>query len=261
VIKVCVAGAGGRMGQMVLAALGELHGHARVVSVLHAPRRQPAAPLAGVPNCDDPAAALAEADVYVDFTSADGTLALAAAAAAGRRPVAAVIGTTGLGATEQAALDDAATRVPLLHAPNFSLGVNLMLGLAEKAAQVLGPGFDLEVVELHHRAKKDAPSGTALALVDALARGRGLDPALARRASRDGLVGARPDAEIGVMAIRGGDVVGEHTAYFLGKDERLELTHRATSRMVFARGAVRAAMWLAGKPAGRYTMKDVLGLG
>jgi 4-hydroxy-tetrahydrodipicolinate reductase len=241
--RVCIAGAAGKMGQMVVAACAEAG--LEVVAELEAG--------------GDAGRAVAGADVVIDFTSPAGTIAVVEAA--GASSVAVITGTTGLGAAELAMLERASQRIALLSAPNFSLGVNVMLGLAEQAARALGPAFDLEIVETHHRAKKDAPSGTALALGEALARGRGLALDKARVSTRDGQVGARRPDEIGIMALRGGDVAGEHTAFFFGSDERLELTHRAGSRMIFARGAVRAAQWIAGKPAGRYTMRQVLGLG
>ncbi|WP_428264935.1 4-hydroxy-tetrahydrodipicolinate reductase, partial [Haliangium sp.] len=192
------------------------------------------------------------------------SVARAAARAATDRGIAGVIGTTGLGDEHQAAVDELAARAPVVWAPNFSLGVHVLLALARQAARALGPSFDIEVVELHHRHKRDAPSGTALALAAALDAGRGDgDPgadALARRFGREGDVGPRARAEMGVMAVRGGDVVGEHTAYLLGEHERLELTHRAGSRDVFAAGALHAAAWTAGRAPGRYGMGDVLGL-
>ena len=148
----------------------------------------------------------------------------------------------------------------MLVAANFSLGVNLLLVLAETAARALGPGFDFEVVELHHRHKRDAPSGTALALAEALATGRGQSAEGLLRTARSGEVGERTPDEIGVVAVRGGEIIGEHTAYLIGDSERIEISHRAASRDLFAAGALRAALWLAGRPAGRYTMRDVLGL-
>jgi 4-hydroxy-tetrahydrodipicolinate reductase len=212
----------------------------------------------GVAIGADFAAALAGADVYIDFTAPEATAPHAAAAA--ERGVAAVVGTTGLSAEARAALLHAGARIPIVVAPNFSLGVNLVCGLVEQAARILGADFDLEVVETHHRGKRDAPSGTAIAIAEAMARGRGLDFARARRYARSGDVGPRTGGEIGVVALRGGDVVGEHTAHFLGPEERLEITHRAGSRAVFARGAVRAAAWVVGQPPGVYSMRDVLGL-
>lgn len=264
--RVLVAGSTGKMGQLLVdevraaAASGipglggltlggglERAGHPRLGEEL--------AP--GIARVGDPDVALAGADVYIDFTAPAATVALAEHAA--RLGVAGVIGTTGLDVVAHAALRRAAERIPLVVAPNFSLGVAVLCDLAARAARAL-PGFDLEVVELHHKHKRDAPSGTALAVADALARGRGLDPAAAIRPSRAGDVGPRPAEEIGVFAVRGGDVIGEHTAYLLGPAERIELTHRATDRRIFARGAVRAAAWVAGRRPGLYGIRDVLGL-
>lgn len=255
-IRLCVLGAGGRMGKKVL-ELCAAEASVRVVAAVERAGSDVlgAEVVPGVRVTADMGAALADADVYIDFTAPEATLE--AARAAHERGVAAVIGTTGLGSDALAVLDALSARVPVLMAPNFSLGVNLLLGLAERAARALGPAFDLEVVEIHHRHKRDAPSGTALAVAEALARGR---DSMHVRAARAGDIGPRGASEIGVMAVRGGDVVGEHTAYFLGPDERLEITHRAGSRTIFAAGALRAAMYVAGKPAGRYTMADVLGL-
>jgi 4-hydroxy-tetrahydrodipicolinate reductase len=212
----------------------------------------------GVPVTGDLASGLSHADVYIDFTTPSATEAAAHAAA--RVPVAAVVGTTGLGDTAERALGELAAVAPVLVAANFSLGVNLLLVLAETAARALGGEFDHEIVELHHRQKRDAPSGTALALARSLAAGRGQEWKQALRTAREGDVGPRPSGEIGVVAVRGGDVIGDHTVHFLGDNERLELSHRASSRDLFAAGALRAAAWLAGKPPGRYTMRDVLGL-
>jgi len=202
--------------------------------------------------------ALHGAQAYIDFTSPAGTTQAAHAAIA--HGVAAVIGTTGLDAGAEAALEELAGRAPVLVAPNFSLGINLMLALVEQAARALGPGYDLEVVDIHHGKKRDAPSGTAIAIGKAMAAGRELDWGQAHRFTREGDVGERRGDEIGVVAVRGGDVVGDHTAYFLGALERVEISHRAASRAVFAAGALRAAHWLAGRAPGRYSMRDVLGL-
>jgi 4-hydroxy-tetrahydrodipicolinate reductase len=201
----------------------------------------------GVTIGADFAASLAGADVYIDFTAPEATAAHVAAA-------------TGLPAEARAALIHAGASIPIVVSPNFSLGINLLCGLVEQAARALGDEFDLEVVEVHHRAKRDAPSGTAIAIAEAMARGRGLDFPTARRFAREGDVGPRPTGEIGVVALRGGDVVGEHTAHFLGPNERIEVTHRAASRAVFARGAVKAAAWVVKQPPGVYSMRDVLGL-
>jgi len=212
----------------------------------------------GVVAGHDLDAGLAAADVYLDFTSPAGTEAAARVAATLNR--AAVIGTTGLDPAAEAAVAKLAEVAPVVIAANFSLGVNLVLGLVELAARALGPTWDAEIVELHHRLKRDAPSGTAIAIGKAIAAGAGLDYEDARRYARAGDVGPRTDAEIGVMAVRGGDVIGEHTAYFFGAHERVEITHRATSRSIFAAGALRAAAWVTSRPPGRYDMLDVLGL-
>jgi len=258
-LRLCVLGASGRMGQEVIAqarADGD-------IAVVGAADRADSAIIGsevapGVRVTADVDEALRTAEVYVDFTSAEATGVAARAAFA--RGVAAVVGTTALDAAAEAALDALAGAAPVLQAPNFSLGVNLMLALVEQSARALGPGYDLEIVEVHHGKKRDAPSGTAIAIGKALAAGRGLDWEHARRFARDGVIGARHPDEIGVLAVRGGDVIGDHTAYFLGASERIEITHRAATRGVFAAGALRAARWLAGKPAGRYRMRDVLGL-
>lgn len=207
---------------------------------------------------DDVVAGLDACDVYIDFSTPDSTRLAAQAAA--RRKTAAVIGTTGLTAAEEGALAQLARVAPIVVAANFSLGVNLVLGLAQQAARALAY-WDAEVVETHHGQKRDAPSGTALAIARAIAAGHGVDYDTVKCHARDGGdVGPRPRGEIGVASVRGGDVVGEHVAYFFGDGERIEIAHRATSRAIFAVGAVRAAEWVVGKPPGRYTMLDVLGL-
>jgi 4-hydroxy-tetrahydrodipicolinate reductase len=212
----------------------------------------------GVVAIADLEAGLAACDVYVDFTSPAATRIAALAAAGHRR--AAVIGTTGLGPDEDAAVAALARVAPIVIAANFSLGVNLVLGLVRQAARALGPDWDAEVVETHHRAKRDAPSGTALMIARAIAAGHGTDYDRVKRHTRDGDIGPRPRGEIGVASVRGGDVVGEHTASFFGTAERLEISHRATSRAIFATGALRAAAWVSAQPPGRYDMLDVLGL-
>jgi 4-hydroxy-tetrahydrodipicolinate reductase len=203
------------------------------------------------------AAALAACDVYIDFTTPAGTRAAANAARASK--CAAVIGTTGLTEAENTAIAQLVEVAPVVIAANFSLGVNLLLGLVKQAAQILGPEWDAEVVETHHNNKRDAPSGTALMIARAIAAGRGVDYDTVKRHTRDGDIGPRPRGEIGVSTVRGGDVVGEHTATFYGAAERIEIGRRATSRAIFAAGALRAAAWVVGKPPGRYDMLDVLG--
>lgn len=258
--KVCVLGPSGKMGRELIRLIDE---DTRGSMALFAAVDRPGSEILGKPligsgvvPVDDIAAGLAEADVYIDFTAPEATIQ--AAQIARERGIAAVIGTTGLGPDGEAAVAALSERVPVVYAANFSLGVNVLLGLAERAAAALGEDFDIEIVEFHHKHKRDAPSGTALALAEALRRGRG--DTLEYRLAREGDVGPRGKDELGVLAVRGGDVVGEHTAYFFGDKERLELTHRAGSRSIFAAGALRAASWVVGKPAGRYTMRDVLGL-
>jgi 4-hydroxy-tetrahydrodipicolinate reductase len=256
--RVCILGPSGKMGRALLEAAPasglrvssavDRFG-AEIVGALVAP---------DVVAVDDLDAGLSAADVYIDFTSAAGTEAAARVAATMNR--AAVIGTTGLDPAAEQAIAKLAEVAPVVVAANFSLGVNLVLGLVELAAKALGPAWDTEIVELHHRQKRDAPSGTAIAIGKAIAHGAGVAYDDVRRYARAGDVGPRPDAEIGVMAVRGGDVIGEHTAYFFGAHERVEITHRATSRAIFAAGALRAAAWVTSRPPGRYDMLDVLGL-
>jgi 4-hydroxy-tetrahydrodipicolinate reductase len=254
-----VVGAMGRMGERVRAAIASEPG--LVLAAALEARGHPAmgseiAP--GVVLGDDAKQALAGCDVAIDFTVPAATIAtLRVAADAG---VAYVAGTTGLGEDERAELALLAHRIPILHAPNFSLSVNLLVWLVREAARRLGAEFDAEIVELHHAAKRDAPSGTALRLAEAIAEGRGV--ALPERLvlERAGETGARPPGAIGVQALRGGDNPGEHAVYFVGEGERLELHHRSHTRDHFARGAVRAAAWLCGRAPGLYRVEDLLGL-
>jgi 4-hydroxy-tetrahydrodipicolinate reductase len=172
-----------------------------------------------------------------------------------------VIGSTGFTSGTKARVAAAAAKSPIVLSPNMSVGVNVLFALAQRAAATLGDAYDVEIVELHHKRKKDAPSGTAVKLAEVAAQALGRDPAKDLVFERSGIVGERTPREIGVQSVRGGDVVGEHTVYFFGDGERLELSHRATSREQFASGAVRAARWVVGKPPGLYDMFDVLGLG
>ncbi|HET6469517.1 MAG TPA: 4-hydroxy-tetrahydrodipicolinate reductase [Geminicoccaceae bacterium] len=208
---------------------------------------------------DDLERLLARADAVIEFSTPEATLANAAIAA--ERGCAHVVGTTGLDPDQEALLRRHALRIPIVWAPNMSQGVNLLLGLVEKVARALDTGFDIEIVEMHHRHKVDAPSGTALALGRAAARGRGTALERAALKAREGHTGPRPAGGIGFAVLRGGDVVGDHTVMFAGAGERLELTHRATDRRIYARGAVRAAAWTRDRPPGLYGMADVLGLG
>lgn len=240
--KIGILGSNGRMGRAIAAVIAESGGI-----------------VAGGADQGDDLAPLAEgSDVLVDFSS-PAALAehLAAAQAAG---TAIMIGTTGLGPEHHAAIDEAARSIPVLQAANTSLGVNLLAHLVRETAARLGTDWDIEIVEMHHRHKVDAPSGTGLLLGNAAAAGRGVDLADAAIRSRDGITGERPEGAIGFGVLRGGSVAGDHQVIFAGEGERIELGHRAESRAIFAQGAVKAALWLAGKPAGRYAMTDVLGL-
>jgi 4-hydroxy-tetrahydrodipicolinate reductase len=196
-----------------------------------------------------------DVDVAIDFTHPDATELICAATTQRKLPL--VIGTTGHSSEQRRKIDEAAKAVPVVFSPNFSVGVNTLFWLARKTAELLGNDFDLEIVEMHHRLKKDAPSGTAKQLTEILMETRKIDKV---RHGRDGNMGERLDTEIGIHAVRGGDVVGDHTVIFAGPGERLEVTHRASNRETFAHGALRAARWIIGKPPGRYTMQDVLGL-
>jgi 4-hydroxy-tetrahydrodipicolinate reductase len=206
---------------------------------------------------DDLAAAIASVDVVVDFSTSKATRSLLELAASAGKPV--VIGTTGHSPEEKAALLKVAGRVPCVWAGNFSVGVNLLFALTRRAARVLGEDFDTEVLEMHHRMKIDAPSGTAARLTEIILEERKLDRD-ALRHGREGIVGARQRSEVGVHSLRGGDVVGDHTVIFAGMGERIELTHRASDRAVFALGALRAAQWVVSREPGVYDMQDVLGL-
>lgn len=208
---------------------------------------------AGVAVGADVTGALEGADVAIDFSLPSATRAFIHAAVATRVPF--VMGTTGLDAEQQEALARAAQTVGVLWSRNMSLGVHVLSELVELAVKRLGPAFDVEVLDIHHRAKVDSPSGTALRLADAARVAR---PELTNRLERVGQVGARTDAEVGVLGLRGGDVHGDHTVFLLGPGERVELTHRATSRDVFAHGALRAARWLSRREPGMYTIGDVL---
>lgn len=213
---------------------------------------------AGIPVGADPSAAYAAARVAIDFTFH--TAVPASIRLAAENGCAYVLGTTALDETELSAVREAARRIPVVHAANMSLGVNVLLDLVRRAAAILGLDYDAEVVEMHHRHKRDAPSGTALALARALAEGRGQALGESLTHGRSGLVGERPRGEIGMHALRGGDVVGDHTVILAADGERVELTHRASSRECFVGGALLAAEWLVGRAPGLYNMRDVLGL-
>ncbi|MDH3229116.1 MAG: 4-hydroxy-tetrahydrodipicolinate reductase [Alphaproteobacteria bacterium] len=265
-MKIGVVGAAGRMGRMLVRQAGEN----RDCALAGATERpdseavgQDAGMLAGIGEIgvavgDDAAAMIAHVDAVIDFTAPGATVAHAALAA--QAGAAMVIGTTGLADSHMEALRRAARHVPVVVAPNMSAGVTLLMALVEQVARTLDDTYDIEIFEMHHRHKVDAPSGTALGLGRAAAAGRDVDLDAVARMAREGHTGARPRGEIGFATLRGGDVVGDHTVVFAGDGERIELTHKASSRQVFAAGAVRAALWTRGKPPGLYAMRDVLGL-
>lgn len=240
-MKVLVTGISGRMGQAVQQAVAQ----------------NPGTELGATHDVgQDIAAALAQADVAVDFSFHGFTAELLATAVAQGKPV--VIGTTGHTAEEKAVIAQAAQSIPVVFASNFSVGVNTLFWLTRKATRILKQ-YDIEIVEMHHHHKLDAPSGTARTLAEIVCEETGLDYDKDVMHGREGLVGARPQRQIGMHSLRGGDVVGDHTVIYATDGERVELTHKASSRMTFAAGAVRAALWLADKPAGLYNMQDVLG--
>lgn len=242
-LRVIINGAKGRMGQTLLAC---------------AEAREDLLVVAALDMGDDLAPALPEAEAVIDFTHATATAGVARLCAEAGRTL--VVGTTGLDETTLSVLHEASAHIPIVCAPNFSVGVNALFWLTRKAAEILGPDFDLEIIEMHHRLKKDAPSGTARRLGEILAAVRQLDYARETRHGREGMVGARTRQEIGMHSMRGGDVVGDHTVVFANEGERVELTHKASSRETFARGALRAALWAHGRPPGLFDMEDVLGL-
>lgn len=257
-MKIAIAGAAGRMGQMLIRQIAATEGSS-LVGALEGPGSNALGQDAGgVKIVSDVGAALANAQVLIDFTVPAATVAHAKIAA--DKGVAMVIGTTGLNPEQTAAIHEAAKKTPILWAANMSLGINILQALVEKTASMLDPTYDIEIVEMHHRHKIDAPSGTALALGHSAAAGRQVKLEEVWRKSRDGHTGARPAGEIGFATLRGGEEVGVHTVMFAAAGERLELSHRSFSRETYATGAVRAALWLEGKGPGLYGMKDVLGL-
>jgi 4-hydroxy-tetrahydrodipicolinate reductase len=263
--RVVIIGVSGRMGRALVRAAGEIPGvrvAAAVASAASASLGRDAGELAGgepmgIEVTGDLTAALAAADVAIDFSQPHATSANIAACRASRTPL--LIGTTGFAAElTEAELDAAAREIPLLIAPNTSLGVALLLELVRRSARALGPEFDIEIIEAHHRMKRDAPSGTALALARAVGEARGLTPSEALSGASAGRPGPRRQGQIGFAVVRGGDIIGEHTVLFAGPGEELRLSHRAGDRAVFARGALRAALWLVGRPPGRYGMSDIV---
>lgn len=255
-VRLGIIGAGGRMGRAIAADASGRDDVRLAGGVDRAGCEGELAP--GIAIGHDLAALAMASDVLIDFSSPAALPAnLAAAVNAG---TALVIGTTGLSAEDHRQIDTAAESIAVLQTGNTSLGVNLLAALVRQAAAALGPDWDIEILEMHHRHKVDAPSGTALLLGQAAAEGRGVDLAEVADRGRDGITGPRQQGAIGFAALRGGSVAGDHQVIFAAEGERIELGHRAETREIFARGAVRAALWLAGKPAGRYQMADVLGL-
>ena len=241
--KVIITGSKGRMGQALISCAARIP-ELEVVGA--------------VDQGDDLGAIITKADVVIDFSFHNATLGVAELCAKHQKAV--VIGTTGHSAEEKAKIVALQAQIPMVIATNFSTGVNTLFWLTRKAAEILGPAFDLEVVEMHHRLKKDAPSGTATTLVEILADVRKLQLEEALRHGRQGIVGERTQNEIGIHAIRGGDVMGDHTVIFANNGERVELTHKVSSRDTLANGALRAAQWLVQQKPGLYDMQDVLGL-
>jgi len=260
-----VLGVSGRMGRALLVAMDEAGGIRLSGASASAGSRwvgldagtAASGAVRGVAVQPDPAQAIQGAAVAIDFTLPQATGANLEACVAAQCPL--VIGTTGHAPEVRERIVQAAGRIPLVMAPNMSVGVNLLLELVEQAARQLDERYDIEIFEAHHRDKKDAPSGTALGLGAAAAAGRGVALEQVAEYERHGVTGARRPGNIGFSVFRGGDVVGEHTVSFAGIGERIELTHRASDRLAFARGAVRAARWLIGRPPGLYSMRDVLG--
>ena len=264
-VQIAIAGVSGRMGRALLEAVAADAGCA-----LHAAIDRLGSPLvgqdvgvawgaaSGVRVTDLPAAALQDAQALIDFTRPEATFGYLDACIAAGVPL--VIGTTGFDEAGKARIAAAAGQIPIVFAPNMSVGVNLLMKLAELAAQVLQDGYDIEIIEAHHRHKVDAPSGTALGLGQAVARAIDRDLASCAVYGREGVTGERDPKTIGFATVRGGDIVGDHTLLFAGIGERVELTHKASSRATFAQGALRAAKWLQGRAPGLYDMRDVLGL-
>ena len=262
---IIIAGAAGRMGHALLRCMADSK-NLRLVAALERADDpsigRDAGTIAGLEKSDviitDDFATAPQADVLIDFSSRSATAENAKIAA--RRGIAMIVGTTGLDEKESAAINKASRNIPIVWSPNMSLGVNVLFALVSRAAATLGTRYDVEITEIHHKHKKDAPSGTALKLAEAVATARKQKLSDVAVYGRHGQTGERPDGQIAVHAIRMGDVVGDHTVCLATDGERLELTHRATSRDAFAAGALRAAMWIKGKEPGLYSMKDVLGL-
>lgn len=249
-----IFGAAGRMGRVIALVATETG-----TPLAGGTDRDPAGEIApGIAMTADPLALAQAADVLIDFSVPGALSAHLDACIAARKPI--LIGTTGLESVHHTLIDQAAVHIPVLQTGNTSLGVNILAALVERAAASLGDEWDIEIVEMHHRHKIDAPSGTALLLGEAAARGRGIALADHSERGRNGITGARATGAIGFAALRGGSVAGDHQVIFAADGERIEIGHRAENRIIFARGAVKGALWLVRQPAGRYDMKSVLGL-
>lgn len=265
-IKAAVTGAAGRMGPRIVNAIASSEG----ITLGAALERKDQAMLGqdaggpagiaptGIAITDDLAAAIGATDVLIDFTSPEVSIRNLKACAAQGKPM--VIGSTGFSKEQLSEVKNLVQSIPCVLSPNMSVGVNVCFKVLADLAKILGPDFDAEIVEAHHRMKKDAPSGTAVRMGEVVATALGRDYRANAKYHREGITGERTRDEIGMQTIRGGDIVGEHTVYFIGMGERIELTHRAHTRDMFARGAVRAAKWVVGKKPGLYDMQDVLGL-
>lgn len=266
-MRLVVTGAAGRMGRTLIKTISETPGVALVGALERsgaADLDEDAGVLAGLPALgveisDDPLPLLMHADGIIDFSTPAASVELAALAAQAR--IVHVVGTTGLSEADLRKLEAAGRHAVIVRSGNMSLGVNLLAALVRQAAKALGEDFDIEIVEMHHRMKVDAPSGTALMLGEAAAEGRGIDLKSNSARGRDGITGARKRGDIGFAALRGGGVIGDHSVIFAGDGERLTLSHQAEDRTLFARGALKAALWARGQKPGLYAMSDVLGLG
>ena len=265
-IRTGVTGAAGRMGSLIIRGVME-SGDMELVGALEAPDHpcigsDVGAVIGGgqrgVKVSDTVEAAFSAADVIIDFTFPDATMKVAGYAASSGKAM--VIGTTGFTDNESNLIRSHARKIPVVMAPNMSIGVNVMFKMVSMLASLLGDDYDVEIVEAHHRLKKDAPSGTAVGLARSVAQARGEDLKDLARYERHGMIGPRPRGEIGIQTVRAGDIVGDHTVFFAGNNERIEIVHRAHTRQNFAQGAIRAARWLVGREPGLYSMMDVLGL-
>ena len=265
-MNICICGAAGRMGKRLIACAAEME-NMRVTGAVDVPQcpliGKDSGIVSGVEKNNviitvDLESACENADAVIDF--ALGTGLADRLKIYKNADIAAVFGTTAVDAEGKLSIEKTSKNIPIIHAPNFSVGVNLLFDLAKKTAEILDENYDVEIVEMHHHHKKDAPSGTAVRLAEVVEEGRGLQYEEKRIYGREGDTGARPKGEIAVHSLRGGDVVGDHTVVFAADGERIELTHKASSRNTFAKGALRATQFLAGKEPGIYTMKDVLGI-